>query len=114
MAQQKFLFLYHAPASNPPHQPSPEQVQQILAAWGAWKAKFKANIVDIGDGLKPEGRVLFNGVVTDGPYAESKDVVGGYSIVQAESYEAALVFARECPINHVPGSKIEIREMAYY
>jgi hypothetical protein len=114
MAQQKFLFIYHSPKTNAPHQPSPEEMQTMFSAWDAWKAKFKTNIVDLGDGLKPGGRVLADGVVTDGPFAESKDVVGGYSIVQAESYDAAVAVARECPFTFVPGAKVEIRELAGY
>jgi hypothetical protein len=64
--------------------------------------------------LKPTGKVVrTGGVVSDGPFVESKEVLGGYSIIQAGSYEEALRIAKECPHHQGPGS-IEIREMAGY
>jgi hypothetical protein len=112
MAQQKYLFIYHSPVRTEARQPSPEEMQQMFAQWDAWKVKFQANILDLGDGLKPGGKILADGVVTDGPFPETKDVVAGYSIVSAESYEAALKVARECPVTFMPGAKIEVRELA--
>jgi hypothetical protein len=112
MAQQKFLFIYHSPVQTEERAPSPEEMQQMFAQWDAWKAKFQKNILDLGDGLKPGGKILANGVVTDGPFPETKDVVAGYSIVQAQSYDEALAVARECPMTFVPGAKIEVRELA--
>ena len=111
MSQQKYLLIYRTPATESPP-PSPEQMQAMLAQWGEWKSKFKSEIIDMGDGLKSSGKTLASGVVTDGPYVESKEVVGGFSIVSASSYEHALEVARSCPIAYIPGAKIEIREMA--
>jgi hypothetical protein len=108
----KYLFLYRTPADANVPQPSPEEMQQMFAQWDTWKKKFQANVVDVGDGLKPGGRVLKGGAVTDGPFVESKEVMGGYSIVQAGSYDEAATVARECPITYIPGATIEIREMA--
>jgi hypothetical protein len=45
---------------------------------------------------------------------ESKEVMGGYSIVQAASFDEAAVVASACPITYLPGASIEIREMAGY
>lgn len=109
----KYLFLYW----NPPpagHQPSPEEMQQMMAQWSGWKEKFKDQVLDVGDGLGHTGRVIKEGAVTDGPHTEVKEIVGGYSIVQAPSYDAAVEVARECPIKFVPGAVIEIREMMGY
>lgn len=83
----------------------------MFAQWRAWKEKFKNQVVDVGDGLKHTGRVLKAGQVTDGPFPEAKEIVGGYSIVAAESYDHALEVAKECPITLMPGGSIEIREM---
>ncbi|HEY6882068.1 MAG TPA: YciI family protein [Polyangiales bacterium] len=114
MAQAKYMFIYHTAKDSSRGQPSPEEMQQMFAQWDAWKTKFKASVLDAGDGLKPSGKVLAGSVVTDGPYPEIKDIVSGYSIIQAESYEAALVVARENPMAFVPGASIEIRELAGY
>lgn len=113
MSQQKFLFLYRTPTSDGPSTPpSPEEMQAMMSTWAAWKAQFKDQVVDMGDGLKPGGRQLASGLVTDGAFIESKEVIGGYSIVAAASYEEALTVARACPITHMPGARIEIRELA--
>ena len=109
----KYLFIYRDDA-QPKAQPSPEEMQAFLATWGEWFQKFSANIVDGGDGLLPTGRVLKgDGVVTDGPYVEAKEMIGGFSVIQADSYEGALAVARECPIAKF-GQAIEIREFAGY
>jgi hypothetical protein len=109
----KFMFLYRDPVV-PIERPSPEEMQTFLAQWGEWFQKFGASIVDGGDGLKPSGKTLgAGGIVTDGPYVEAKEVIGGYSVVQADDYEGALVIARECPITKT-GRAVEIREFAGY
>ncbi len=86
----------------------------MFALWTGWKAKFDKEIIDVGDGLKPGGAIFRGGAVTDGPFIEAKEVMGGFSIVTASSLARAVEIARECPINHMPGSSIEIREMAGY
>jgi hypothetical protein len=59
--------------------------------------------------MRPEG------VVSDGPYIESKEIVGGYSIVQADDYEGAMAVAKECPILEPGGGgSVEIRQLAEY
>ncbi|MEZ4444245.1 MAG: YciI family protein [Polyangiaceae bacterium] len=106
----KYLFLYWNPPA-PDRQPSPEEMQQMLEQWQSWKEKFKKQVVDMGDGLDHDGRVLKDGKVTDGPYAEAKEIVGGFSIIEAESFDHALEVARACPITYMPGASIEIRKM---
>ena len=115
MSQQKFLLIYRMPPrSGAETQPSPEEMQAMMARWQGWKVKFASNVVDLGDGLKPGGRKLASGVVTDGAFIEAKEVVGGFSIVAATSYDEAVAVARECPITMMPGHVIEIRELAGY
>lgn len=109
----KYLFLYRNPPA-PDRQPSPEEMQQMMAQWENWKTKFNAHVLDMGDGLAHGGRTLDANGVTDGPFAESKEIVGGYSIVKAESYDDALRVARACPITFMPGYSIEIRELMGY
>jgi hypothetical protein len=108
---QKYLvFLRSVPGKQEP--PSPLQTQDMYAAFNAWKEKFKANIVDMGGKLKPGGKILSASGVTDGPFAEAKEIVGGYMVVAAENYDRALDVARECPGVVRPGSSVEIREIA--
>lgn len=115
MPSQKYLFLHRGAPSQQPglsqQQPSPAQMQEMYAAFNAWKEKFKANIVDMGDKLKAGGKVVTASGVTDGAFVESKEVVGGYMIVTAENWERAVEVAKEMPML-MPGARIEIREMA--
>lgn len=109
----KYMFVYrNDPASEP--EPTPEEMKQFLSLWDDWFKKFDGSILDGGDGLLPTGKVLQpDGVVSDGPYMEAKEILGGYSVVQADSYEAAVEIARHCPIFQFGGA-IEIREFAGY
>jgi hypothetical protein len=87
-------------------------MQEMFAVWKAWMEKFKSQVVDMGAKLKPSGKVLSDSKVMDGPLIEAKEVVGGYMIVTADSYEAALEMAREMFDMMGPGTRIEIRELA--
>ena len=102
MPSQKYLFLHRSAPSQEPkasqQQPSPAQMQEMYAAFNAWKEKFKANIVDMGDKLKPGGKVVTASGVTDGPFVEAKEIVGGFMIVTAESWERAIEVAKEMPM----------------
>lgn len=84
----------------------------MLAQWQQWKTAFPAQVADMGDGLLPTGRTIKGKVVTDGPSVESKEVVSGYSIVQAKSDDEALSVAKACPILQAPGASVEVRQLA--
>ena len=108
----KFLFIYRSPSDAPQEAPSPEQMQGIMAEWHAWFRKVGDAMIDGGDGLQPTGRIVRpGGVVSDGPFIEAKELVGGYSIVEASSYDQAVEHARSCPIV-TSGGTIEVRELA--
>ncbi|HEY0715968.1 MAG TPA: YciI family protein [Polyangia bacterium] len=110
MPAQKYLLLHRSPTDQQP--PSPTRMQEMYAVWNAWKDKFKDNILDMGAKLKPSGRLVSAAGAQDGPYVESKEIVGGYMIVSADSYEHATEMAREMFGMMGPGTRIEIREMA--
>ena len=116
MPNQKYLCVHRSQSASKPQpsqSPSPAQMQEMYAAFNAWKEKYAANIVDMGGKLLPGGKVLTGKGVMDGPFVEMKEVVGGFMIVSASSYEAAVVVVRECPgILMMPGSSVEIRELA--
>ena len=109
----KYLLIYR----NPPaagQQPSPEEMQQMMKQWDDWKTKFKDHVLDMGDGLQGSGKVIDAGGVTDGPFAEAKELVGGFSILQAKDYAEAVEVAKACPITFIPEYSIEVREMMNY
>lgn len=109
----KFLFIYHGNPEDYAKLP-PEGHQQNMKKWEAWikEGLQKGWLLDPGDALTPEGRVVSPlKVVTDGPFMEAKEVVGGYSIVQTDSFESATVLAKSCPHLLYNGS-VEVRAMA--
>jgi hypothetical protein len=85
-------------------------MQEMFAAFNAWKEKFKNRILDMGAPLKPGGKVVTASGASDGPFVESKEVVGGYMLVVADSLEQALEVARESP-PVMMGSTVEVREI---
>jgi hypothetical protein len=112
MSSHKYLVLFRNQPGASRGGPSPEQMQQMFAAYKAWMAEFKDAILDMGDKLKSDGRVVTADSVADGPFVEAKEVVGGYMIVAAESYDGAVAIVRACPAVQSPGALLEIRQMA--
>ena len=111
MPNQKYLFLQRSvPGYRQP--PSPAWLQEMFAAFNAWKEKFKDNILDLWGKLMPGGTVVTGSGATDGPFVEAKEIVGGYMLVTAESLDRALEVARESPGVMMPGSSVEVREVA--
>ncbi len=112
---QKYLLIYRMSAdAERADAPSPAQIEAMMAQWEVWKSKFGDAIVDMGDGLLPVGATLSGGVVTDGAWIESKEVIAGYSILDTVDLDEAIAVSRECPISFLPGSRIEIRPLAGY
>jgi len=64
-----------------------------------------------GEALYDEGQVVEGSKVTDGPFAEGKELVGGYVIVQAEDHAAAAEMAKPCPVHEMDGGTVEVREI---
>ena len=113
MTTQKHLCLQRSlPGKQEKQQPSPAQMQEMYAAFNAWKEKFKANILDMGGRLEPGGKFLGEAGVTDGPFVEAKELIGGFMIIAAESYDHALEVAGACPGLISPGSGVEVREIS--
>lgn len=89
--------------------PSPAQMQEMYAKFGAWQKKFESQLVDMG-GKLGEGK-LVTVENADGPFVEIKELVGGYMIVEAGDLEGAIAVARECPGLVRPGSGVEVIEI---
>jgi hypothetical protein len=91
---------------------SPEQAQKHTQQWRAWFKELgeQGHIKDPGHPLEPGGKVVSGRqkIVTDGPYPESKDVVGGYIIVEALDLAHAAELSKGCPVLEVGGC-VEIR-----
>lgn len=88
---------------------SPEELQEIFGRYRAWITR----IGGAGQKLKDnEGRVMRRDsplTITDGPYAEAKEVLGGYLIVEAADYDEAVRLCQDSP--HLDIGSIEIRQI---
>jgi hypothetical protein len=92
---------------------SAEEMQALTKRWMDWIGGIAAQnkLTDRGNRLFPAGKVLKPGnVITDGPYAEIKESISGYSIVKAGSLEEAVEIAKGCPAQTV-GGNVEVREI---
>lgn len=93
---------------------SPEQMQNISDQWMAWFKRLMAEGKAIaGNPLEPKGKIVSgkSGHVVDGPFAESKEAVGGYFLLVVGDLDEAVAIARQCP--GLPyGAKIEVRPVA--
>jgi hypothetical protein len=91
----------------------PEQYQEVYARYKAWRTKITDAGVYAGSNKleSATGRILRGGngkvSVTDGPFTESKEVIGGYFMITAETYDDALAIARDCP--HLDFGTVEVR-----
>ena len=94
---------------------SPEEMQKIAGEWMAWFERLTAQGQAIaGNPLEREGKVVSgkNGkVVADGPFAESKEAIGGYFLLRVDSLNEAVAIAKQCP--GLPyGARVEVRPVA--
>jgi len=110
MKEFMLIFIGEDPTGK---QFSPDQMQAQMAKWMSWidDLKSKGSYVD-GKPLTPAAKTVKGKkpVVTDGPFAESKEIVGGYFIVKANSLDEAAAIAKGCPDFELGGS-VEVREV---
>ncbi len=104
----EFVYLYRGGEAGR----SPERAQQMMQKWMAWLKALteKGHIKDQGQPLERSGKLVKGKqkTVTDGPFAEAKDVVGGYTLIEARDLEQAVELSKGCPIFEVEGA-VEVR-----
>ncbi len=108
-----FLFLYrNTEADSREFMGSPEAAQQSMKLWMTWLGELerKGHLRSAGEPLEPTGKVVRGpkSQITDGPYVETKDLVSGFSIIQARDAAEAAELARGCPILRGSGC-VEVR-----
>ena len=109
----EFVYLYRmADAARQEAMGTPERAQQSMQRWMIWMRDLEAkgHLKDRGQPLERVGKIVRGPEpsVTDGPFIEAKDLVGGFSIVEAESIERATELAAGCPIL-AGGGTVEVR-----
>ncbi len=112
----EFVLLYrgdkNAFAAWPENRPQ-QEIDAIRKRWRAWFDRLAAEgaLKTIGVPLQYSGKhVVSNGTITDGPFAEGKEIVGGFSVVNASTIEEAAKLAAGCPIIAFGGA-VEVRPL---
>ncbi len=106
----KFVLVLRDSGWNP-EEMSPEEIQSVIGRYRAWSEKIRSNG---GQKLRDnEGRVLRRDAarisVTDGPYAEAKEILGGFMVIEAATYDEAQRLCEDSP--HFDYGSIEIRQI---
>ena len=109
----QFLYLYRInEASRQEAMGTPERAQQSMQRWMAWMAELdrQGHLKDRGQPLERTGKVVRGQqkTVVDGPFTETKDLVGGFSLIEARDIDQAVELSRGCPILEGGGS-VEVR-----
>ncbi|MBL7733484.1 MAG: hypothetical protein JNM88_20110 [Chitinophagaceae bacterium] len=106
---EKFMLIFHG-GMNPDS--SPEEMQANMGKWMAWVDKLvKSEKYAGGEALLPGGKLVSGSAsnVTDGPYTEGKEIVGGYFIVNAASYDEAVAICADYP-DFAFGGAVQVRQ----
>jgi hypothetical protein len=108
VVMSEYVFLYRGGEAGR----SPERIQQSLQKWIAWFKELAENghVKNQGHPLERAGKVVRGSqrAVVDGPFAEAKDVIGGYSLIEAIDLEQAVELSKGCPILENEGT-VEVR-----
>jgi hypothetical protein len=108
----EFLMIFRN-EYTPEYKPTPEQMQASVKEWQDWMGSIAAQGKFSGTNrLSSVGSKIIrpNAVITDGPYIEMKEIVGGYLLVKVDSMSEAIKLAEGCPI-YAMGGNVELREV---
>jgi hypothetical protein len=111
---QDYLLIYQGGDPKWAEKPK-DEIERVMKEWGAWFKELEAsgNLRNPGAPLAPEGAVLRRnggGFTTDTMVPEVKELIGGYSVLQAGSLEQASQLAKGCPfLKNNPDGKIVVR-----
>jgi len=107
------MLFWHEKNDNP--QPSPEETKVMVAKWHEWLGGIASqDRLNGSEALQYTGKSLHpNKVVTDGPYAEVKEIVSGYASIKANDLAEATKMAEGCPILD-NGGWVEVREIMVF
>ncbi len=127
----QFMLIFRKSMGDSNEKPTAEQMQAMLTSWQKWISGIsrQGKYVDTNRLFPEGGKTISPGnVVTDGPYAEGKEMVGGYLVVKSASLNEAVELAKSCPaltyggivevrpvmsIDHNPESATFLSEVAY-
>lgn len=107
----EFSLIFRS-AQDPDVQFSPEQMQGVLKQWRDWIGGIAAQdrLANPGNRLGFDAAVVRDNVITDGPYAEIKEMITGFIIVKGDTIQCAIEMAKGCPVLKIGGS-VEVRSI---
>ncbi len=108
---EKFMLIFQGQKAA--EQASAEQMQENMGKWMAWIDKLaKAGKYEGGEPLLPTGKIIkgSNKTVTDAAFAEGKEMIGGYFIVNAADYDEAVALCEDYP-DYAIGGSVVIRQI---
>jgi hypothetical protein len=109
----EFMFIFREPQTAGGQ--APAETPESFQRWLDWVARLRAKGQYVGgDPLEPGPGGVLRGrqgvTVTDGPFAEAKEIVGGYMVIRARDLAAAIAIARDCP-GLADGGSVEVRQV---
>lgn len=108
---KQFIYLFRGGSAEPG---SPDQMEAIMGKWKTWMGDLAAKgILNGGEPLQLEGKQVTDGgkTITDGPFTEGKEIVGGYLNINAENLDEAVEISKGCPHLDFPEGNVEVREI---
>ncbi len=110
---KEYLFLFRGGDGQSSHQ-SPEKWQAHMQKWMEWMGTLSEKGQLIGaQPLTTDGKKVYGTkkVVTDGPFMEGKEMVGGYLMCKANDFDEAVEISKGCPILEFENGSVEVREI---
>ncbi len=116
----KYMLIMVGPETGQDEQMSPEELGEMMGAWGDYDNELaEAGAFISGEGLQPSATATTvlrttddERIVSDGPFAETKEQVGGFYLLECADLDEALSWAKKTPVT--PGSSVEVRPVMDY
>lgn len=108
---EKFMLIFQSEITG--KTASPQQMQEIMGKWNSWIGNLvKVGKYVSGEPLLPGGKIIKgnNKTVTDGPFTEGKEIIGGYFIVNAADYDEAVSLCDDYP-DYERGGAVIVRQV---
>jgi hypothetical protein len=108
---EKFMYLFRGGDNHAHNAADSEVAKKNMLAWMNWMGGLQQKgILVAGEPLQPTGKQISgkNKLISDGPFVEAKEIVGGFLIVNAKNIDDAVEISKGCPIFEENG-KLEVR-----